>query len=139
MSTEQLDLVITELLEQIGIAISPDLSPAHQIGLVIDHCYSLHFEIIDPHSWLMLTDLGYCAIDDPAFYRLGLLQNEITPDCWQPTVCMNEERHLVCWVRLPLPAPELPVLLRITDKLLALTEMLLAAAPEKTFSASAPS
>ncbi len=127
MPASQFHLAIKELLEHLGLTTDTILAEEETLGLIVNDSYSIHFDLIDNQSWLIIADLGYCNCDDPAFYRLCLSHNQINSNNWQAIVAMTRDQHLICRLVLPLPAPDLPNLLSALDALLLLADKLLAA------------
>ncbi|HGJ5877373.1 MAG TPA: CesT family type III secretion system chaperone [Arsenophonus sp.] len=95
---------VSPLFNYIGLKPIDKASKQEAFSLVIDNHFRFYFGLINQFDWYIFTDLGHIdeLIQKNITYSSLLQFNHLTQLRWQPVAALNEQQHLIFWVRLPL-------------------------------------
>ncbi|HGJ5855719.1 CesT family type III secretion system chaperone [Arsenophonus nasoniae] len=95
---------VSSLFNHIGLEPIEKTSKQEAFSLTIDNNFRFYLGLINQFDWYIFTDLGHInELTQKNITLLSLLHfNNLTQLRWQPVAALNQEQHLILWVRLPL-------------------------------------
>ena len=116
--------IVEQLLQHISFG-SGLLDPDQEIiSLEVDGRFTLHFELMDEACWLMHAELGPARQACHGSWEVCALRDE-TAAPGQPSIAVDENNTLHCWLELSLQKRDLPTVLDALDALIYTAEQLL--------------
>ncbi|HGJ5882082.1 CesT family type III secretion system chaperone [Arsenophonus sp.] len=97
---------VSLLFNHIGLEPIEKTSKQETFSLTIDNKFDFYLGLIDQFDWYIFTDLGHVnELTQKNITLLSLLHfNNLTQLRWQTIAALNEEQHLILWVKLLLYA-----------------------------------